>query len=158
PPPALPPRRGGAAGAGAMKRTLIAGVGNIFFGDDGFGCAVARRLAAEPLPGGVRAVDFGVRGIHLAYELASGWERAIGVDAGARGGVPGTLYVIDPHADAPSAETADAHGLDLGAVLALAETLGAQARVTVVGCEAGDAGERIGLGVAVERAVEAAAA
>lgn len=74
---------------------LVAGIGNIFFGDDGFGCEVARRLAARPLPANVRVVDFGIRGIDLAYALAD-HDAAILVDAVSRGGPPGTLYVIDP--------------------------------------------------------------
>ena len=78
------------------QRTLIAGIGNIFLGDDGFGVEVANRMATTPLPDGVRAVDYGIRGMHLAYDLASGYDRAILVDATSRGGTPGTIYVIEP--------------------------------------------------------------
>jgi hydrogenase maturation protease len=140
-----------------VSRTLIAGVGNVFFGDDGFGCAVARRLAREPLPEGVSVVDFGIRGVHLAYELTSGWDRAIIVDAVSRGGDPGTLYVIDPALDLAAGAVADGHGLDLGAVLAMTRTLGAPPPgLRVVGCEAAELVERIGLSDTLEQAVEAA--
>ena len=77
-------------------RVLVAGVGNIFLGDDGFGVEVARRLAGERLPEDVRVADFGIRGVHLAYELLDGYDTAILVDAAPRGGQPGTLYVIEP--------------------------------------------------------------
>jgi hydrogenase maturation protease len=77
-------------------RTLIAGIGNIFLGDDGFGVEVASRLAGADLPDGVKVVDYGIRGMHLAYDLANGFELAILIDATARGGAPGTIYVIEP--------------------------------------------------------------
>ena len=142
-----------------MTRTLVAGVGNIFFGDDGFGCAVARRLAEQP-PDGATVVDFGIRGVHLAYELTGGgWDAAIIVDAVARGGRAGTLYVLDPTLAAGDAPVGDAHGVDLGAVFALTRTLGAPpARVVVVGCEAGALGEGIGLSDPIAGAVEPAIA
>lgn len=79
-----------------MSRVLIAGVGNIFLGDDGFGVEVVQRLASETLPNWVRVLDVGIRGIHLAYELIeNGYEKAILVDAVSRVGDPGTVYVID---------------------------------------------------------------
>jgi hydrogenase maturation protease len=77
-------------------RILVAGVGNVFRGDDGFGVAVARRLAHEPLPPGVELRDYGVRGVHLAYELLDGYDLLVLVDAVTRGSPPGTLYVIEP--------------------------------------------------------------
>jgi hydrogenase maturation protease len=77
-------------------QTLVAGIGNIFLGDDGFGVEVATRLAGAELPGGVKVVDYGIRGMHLAYDLSSGYDAAILVDATARGGEPGTIYVIEP--------------------------------------------------------------
>ncbi len=83
-----------------MTRTLVAGIGNIFLSDDGFGVEVARRLATAPLPAGVTVTDYGIRGMHLAYDLASGFDAAILVDATSRGGAPGTIYVIEP--DLPS--------------------------------------------------------
>ena len=74
---------------------LIAGIGNIFFGDDGFGCEVARVLALDP-PAGAKVEDFGIRGLHLAYELLAAYEHAVLIDAVPRGETPGTLYVIEP--------------------------------------------------------------
>ncbi len=141
-----------------MTRTLIAGVGNIFFGDDGFGPEVVRRLLSGPLPDGVRAVDFGIRGVYLAYELTSGWDEAIIVDAVARGRDAGTLYVLDPGEHA-GGTVPDGHALDLGAVLSLMRSLGAPPpRVRVVGCEAAEVTARLGLSDTMERAVEPAVA
>ena len=77
-------------------RTLIACLGNIFLGDDGFGVEVARRLASCDLPEGARVTDYGIRGMHLAYDLAEGFDTTILVDAVQRGGEPGTVYVIEP--------------------------------------------------------------
>ncbi|MCU1281266.1 MAG: hybD [bacterium] len=142
-----------------MKRTLIAGVGNVFLGDDGFGCEVARRLLAGPQPEGVSVVDFGIRGVHLAFELTSGYDAIIIVDAVARGGPAGTLYVIDPELGDGGEPVADAHGIDLGAVFAMSRTLGTPpARVVVVGCEAGVLEERIGLSEELIRAIAPAVA
>ena len=78
---------------------LIAGVGNIFLGDDAFGPEVARRLAAEDLPGWVRVADYGISGMHLAYDLADGYETAILIDAAPRGGEPGTVTVLEVAAE-----------------------------------------------------------
>ena len=79
-----------------MPKTLIACIGNIFLGDDAFGCAVASRLASRKLPSGARVVDFGIRGLDLTYALLEDWEQVIVVDAVPRGGTPGTLYIIEP--------------------------------------------------------------
>ncbi|MFD9033106.1 hydrogenase maturation protease, partial [Streptomyces sp. NPDC059567] len=81
--------------APAAGRTLVAGVGNIFLGDDGFGVETVRRLTREELPPTVELADVGVRGVHLAYQLLDGWDTLILVDVTARGGEPGTLYLID---------------------------------------------------------------
>src|SRR5438477_10576940 len=125
----------------SRPRVLVAGVGNIFLGDDAFGVEVAQRLARRPLPDGVRVVDFGIRGLDLAYALLDGYEAVILVDALPRGGPPGTLYVLEPAAGEPP-ETADAvplietHGMDPVKVLRLAAALGARVeRLLVVGCE-----------------------
>ncbi len=140
-----------------MTRTLVAGIGNIFLGDDGFGVEVARRLALAPLPDGVEVFDAGIRGLHLAYRLAGGYDLFVAVDASVRGRAPGTLYVIEPDEATPA--TADAHGMNLESVLSMARTLGGEvARVVVVGCEPAELGERIGLSHAVERAVDEAVA
>ena len=87
-------------GGVAVTRVLVAGIGNIFLGDDGFGVEVASRLAARPLPDGVRVEDFGIRGVHLAYELLDGYDVLVLVDAVPIGEAPGTVAVIEP--DPPS--------------------------------------------------------
>ncbi len=115
-------------------RLLVAGVGNIFFGDDGFGPEVARALSGDSADG-VKIEDYGIRGLHLAYELVSGYDRAILIDAVPRGGVAGTLYVLEPDPKAYAA-TPDAHLMDLGNVFALIKTLGEEPPpITIVGCE-----------------------
>src|SRR5215510_5934022 len=77
-------------------RMLIAGVGNIFLGDDGFGPEVARRLATTGLPGWVRVADYGISGMHLAYDLADGYDCAVLIDAAPRGDKPGTVTLFAP--------------------------------------------------------------
>jgi hydrogenase maturation protease len=112
----------------------VAGIGNVFFGDDGFGVAVAGRLAASTLPAGVEVVDYGIRGMDLAFALRD-YDVAIFVDAVPRGGAPGTLYVIEPDLDGAEVGP-DAHAMDPVKVLALAQGLGdSLPRVLVVGCE-----------------------
>src|SRR6185503_5480722 len=86
--------------------TLIAGIGNIFLGDDAFGCEVLQHLAQREWPENVRVVDFGIRGFDLAYALLEGYDLTIFVDATPRGGAPGTLYVIEP--DMTEVDTLDA--------------------------------------------------
>jgi hydrogenase maturation protease len=116
-------------------------VGNIFLGDDAFDVEVVQRLARRPLPEGVLVVDFGIRGLDLAYALLDPYEAVLLVDATPRGGRPGTLYVLepDPDADRPAAEwglLVQPHSLDPAAVLRLVATLGGPAqRLLVVGCE-----------------------
>lgn len=119
-------------------RTLVAGVGNVFLGDDGFGVEVVRRLAERPAREDVSVVDFGIRGFDLTYALLE-YERVILVDAAPRGGTPGTLYVIEPDlaglGDA-GACAALGHGLVPARALAMAQAMGARLRyVRVVGCE-----------------------
>ena len=84
------------AAAHMTKRMLIAGIGNIFLGDDGFGPEVAKRLAAVRLPGWVRVADYGISGMHLAYDLADGYDAAILIDAAPRGDKPGTVTLLAP--------------------------------------------------------------
>ncbi len=139
-----------------MNRVLVAGVGNIFFGDDGFGSEVARRLLAEPPAAGVHVEDFGIRGLHLAYELLAGYDYAILIDAVGRGAAPGTLFVIEPDVMAPGV-TPDAHGMQLENVFALMRTLGdPPPAIQLVGCEPESTDEGIGLRPSVGRAVDAA--
>ncbi len=114
----------------ASTKILIAGIGNIFLGDDAFGSEVARRMAGHPLPEGVRVTDFGIRGLDLTYALLEDYDAAILVDAAPRGGRPGTLYVIEcePEEDASDTSAAhpviDAHSMDPVKVLRLADSLG----------------------------------
>jgi len=144
---------------------LVAGIGNIFQSDDGFGSEVARLLlAGPPPPDGVKIVDYGIRGVHLAYELLDGYDAAILVDATAQGGEPGTIYVIEPDVDAIESETGlaeagivDAHGMDPASVLALLRSLGGRiGRLLVVGCEPADVDDGIGLSEPVAAALEEA--
>lgn len=135
-----------------MSRTLIAGVGNIFNSDDGFGPEVARRLASEPLPDDVTVTDFGIRGIHLAYELLEGWDRLILIDALPRGEAPGTVYVVEPD-DVPAGGPADAHSMHPLAVFGhLAAIGGTRPPTLIVGCEPANLDDGMGLTEPVERA------
>jgi hydrogenase maturation protease len=119
----------------AGPRVLVAGVGNVFLGDDGFGVALAGRLARRELPPGVEVVDYGIRGMDLAYALLDGWDAAILLDATPRGEPPGTLYVIEPDVEAIDVAP-EAHGMDPVKVLALARALGGPLpRTLVLGCE-----------------------
>jgi hydrogenase maturation protease len=126
--------------AAPTVRVLVAGIGNVFLGDDGFGVALAARLAQRRLPAGVEVVDFGIRGMDLAYALHDGYDTVVLLDATPRGDRPGTLYVIevdpDEQLDDPDAAVPDAHGMHPVKVLALARTLGGRLpRTLVVGCE-----------------------
>lgn len=120
---------------------LIAGIGNIFLGDDAFGVEVVQRLAKNKLPRGVRAIDFGIRGYDLAYALLDGTDVTILIDACPRGDKPGTLYVIEPDLaslDSGVSESApvDAHSMNPVNVLRLAKSLGGPLRrILLVGCE-----------------------
>lgn len=124
-----------------MGKTLVAGIGNIFLGDDAFGVEVVRRLIERGVPAGVDAVDFGIRGIDLAYTLQDAvYDSVILVDACPRGKEPGTVFVLEPSGgNAPRGAAAflsDGHGLDPAKVLAWAEALGVRPpRLRVVGCE-----------------------
>ena len=121
--------------ASAGTRILVAGVGNIFLGDDGFGVAVANRLAERELPEGVDVRDFGIRGMDLAYALQDGYDAVVFVDAAPRGEAPGTLSVIEPVLDLDEV-VLDTHGMDPLRVIALARALGGiPPRVLVVACE-----------------------
>ena len=118
----------------APRRILVAGIGNVFRGDDGFGVALAGRLAARTLPAGVEVVDYGIRGMDLAYALGEGWDAAVLLDAAPTGQPPGTLSVIEPELDAV-APAIDAHGMDPVKVLGLARALGGPLpRTLVIAC------------------------
>jgi hydrogenase maturation protease len=145
-------------------RTLVAGIGNVFLGDDGFGVEVARRLAERPAREHVRVADFGIRGIDLTYALLEDYDRVILVDAVPRGRAPGTLYVLEPDLDelpASGTTSLDAHGLVPTQALAAAKAMGGRLSfVRIVGCEplrlpAGD-DVQVGLSPCVSAAVEGA--
>jgi hydrogenase maturation protease len=146
-------------------KILVAGVGNIFLGDDSFGVEVANALGRRQLPENVTVKDFGIRGFDLAYALLDPWDAVILVDALPRGEAPGTLYVIEPNLaeiGSPAAEMAiNPHGMDPVRVLSLAASLGTiSARVLVLGCEPHDFGDelegRMGLSAPVQSAIEEA--
>jgi hydrogenase maturation protease len=143
------------------RTTLVAGIGNVFLGDDGFGVEVAARLSREDLPEGVRVLDAGIRARYLAYELLDGkFDTAILVDTVARGGAPGTLYVIEPEVagDSRNAPTAfDGHAMDAGGMLEFLDSLGrGPTRLLIVGCEPECLDERMGLSPPVAAAVDEA--
>jgi hydrogenase maturation protease len=118
------------------KRILVAGIGNMFLGDDGFGVEVVRRLARRELPEGVEVVDFGIRGLDLAYALQRDYDLVVFVDATPRGGEPGTVYLIEPEIEDDGEVSLDTHGMDPVKVIALSRALGASpTRTLVVGCE-----------------------
>ena len=120
----------------SRKRVLVAGVGNIFLGDDGFGVEVVRRLAERALPEGVEVKDFGIRGMDLAYALQEDYEVVVFVDAVPRGEEPGTVYLIEPEIEEDGEISLDTHGMDPVKVIKLSRALGAEpARTLVVGCE-----------------------
>jgi hydrogenase maturation protease len=118
------------------KRILVAGVGNVFLGDDGFGIEVVRRLAGRKLPEGVEVVDFGIRGLDLAYALQRDYEVVVFVDATPRGQEPGTVYLIEPEIEEDGEVSLDTHGMDPVKVIKLSRALGARPpRTLMVGCE-----------------------
>jgi hydrogenase maturation protease len=163
-------------GGAAAGQTLVAGIGNIFLSDDGFGVEVVSRLATAGLPDGVRVVDYGIRGMHLAYDLASGYDTAILIDAAPRGEAPGTVYVIEPDLGAapsgPAAAAApagegqalaaspffDAHGMQPDVVFSMLDTLTDErpGRILVVGCEPASVEYGMGLSEPVAAAVDQA--
>ena len=146
-------------------RILVAGIGNIFLGDDGFGVEVAQQLAQCNFPASVRVADFGIRGFDLAYALEDGYETTILIDAFPHGQAPGTVYVVEPDLKDPAASLSQAsfvepHAMNPMNVLRMATALhGPLKRVLLVGCEpasfGGDDGQ-MGLSVAVQAAVQVA--
>jgi hydrogenase maturation protease len=144
---------------------LVAGIGNIFLGDDGFGVEVAQRLSQRNFPEGVRVVDFGIRGLDLAYALTDGPQTTILIDACPRDDAPGTLYVVEPDLTSlnppnSSQIAVDAHAMNPMNVLCMAKSMGARLqRILLVGCEPATLGPeegRMGLSDLVENAVERA--
>jgi hydrogenase maturation protease len=143
-------------------KVLVAGIGNLFLGDDGFGVEVAGRLTRRPMPEGVLVADFGIRGVHLAYELLGGYDALVLVDAVPLGEPPGTIAVIEPDLSklAPVGDlepALDAHSMSPAVVLTTLAGLGGRVgRVIVIGCQPAVLTEGIGLSEPVAAAVEAA--
>jgi hydrogenase maturation protease len=142
-------------------RVLIAGIGNIFLGDDAFGVEVAKRMAGRPMAPDIRVVDFGIRGIDLAYALLENYERIILVDTALRGEAPGTLYLIEPLVE--ESGTMRTHEMRPVEALSAARAMGAGlANVVIVGCEPESFGTedelQTGLSVTVAAAVDEAVA
>lgn len=147
------------------KQILVAGVGNAFLADDGFGGAVAARLGERELPSGVTVMDFGTGGLDLAYEVMRGYDALVIVDISRQGGEPGTLYLIEPSEDEVEAgiedgELIDPHGMDPKTVLRFVRAVGGwPGKVVVVACEPARV-EEMGLELSddvaavVDRAVE----
>jgi hydrogenase maturation protease len=119
------------------RRVLVAGIGNVFFADDGFGVAVAKELQERNLPRGVDVVDFGIRGMDLVFALGEGYDIALFVDAVPHGEEPGTVFLIEPELQKPDEPMMlDAHGMDPVKVLSLAGQMGpVPDRILVIGCE-----------------------
>ncbi len=147
----------------SLRSILIAGVGNAWLRDDGFGGEVARRLTERELPAGVSVMDAGTGGLDLAYEVMRGYDALMIIDVSRQGGAPGTLYVMEPSEDSvPGAiedgEVVNPHGMDPQTVLRFVKSIGAwPGRVIVVACEPGEV-EDVGWGLTeeVERAVQRA--
>jgi hydrogenase maturation protease len=147
-----------------VKRILVAGIGNTWLGDDGFGGEVVKRLEARELPRGTVVFDFGTGGLDLAYEVMRGYDALVLVDVSRQGGEPGTLYVMEAleeevEAGIEDGQVLNPHGMDPQTVLRFVKTLGAwPGKVLVVACEPTSVGEMgIGLSDEVERAVGGAA-
>ena len=144
-------------------RILVAGIGNIFLGDDGFGSEVVRHVPVQQDDSGVRIVDYGIAGMHLAYDLLDDWDALVIVDAIPSRGSPGDVHIFEADHESDSATAVlDSHSMDPAAVFASLRALGGSPPYTVViGCEAGNVDEGIGLTEAVAgalpRAVQAVA-
>lgn len=137
---------------------LVAGIGNIFLGDDGFGPEVVRRLPQHPDPA-MRVVDYGIRGMHLAYDLLDGWDALVLIDALPNRGAPGCIRVFRAEPDRDGAVNLDAHAMNPEAVFASVRALGGTLPPTyVIGCQIESVAERMGLSEPVAAAVDTAVA
>ncbi len=147
-------------------RLLIAGIGNMFLADDGFGVELARRLAERTFPDGVDVADYGISGMHLAYDLMSGYDTTILLDATQRGEPPGTVTILELDTEQRVAEQVDtvappsaidAHGMQPDMVIDLLRMLGGEpGRMLLVGCEPAEITDRIGLSPPVAAALPGA--
>ncbi len=148
-----------ALAAGRGRRVLVAGVGNLFLGDDGFGPEVARQLAGRDLPESVTVTDYGIRSMHLAYDLLDGWDHLILIDLLPSRGRPGAVHIVEIDPAEVGNAAPDPHGMAPHSVLAAVGSLGGELPPTVlIGCEPADVGEGIGLSPAVSAAVMPAVA
>ena len=149
----------GAGEQAVTGRTLVAGVGNVFQRDDAFGVEVVRLLGQRPTADGVQIRDFGIRGVHLAYDLLDGCDLFVLIDAAARGAEPGTVTVLEVEpkaapADPLAAPVIDAHSLAPDDIFALLASLGGRpGRSLVVACEPADTGAGMGLSEPVRAAL-----
>jgi hydrogenase maturation protease len=136
-------------------RILVAGVGNVFLCDDAFGVEVVRLLAERPQPPGVQIRDYGIRGVHLVYELLDGYDLFVLVDAAPRGEAPGTVSVLEVELPSPEAQPViDAHSLTPDAIFGLLSSLGGQpGRNLVVACEPAEVDAGMGLSDPVREAL-----
>ncbi len=143
-------------------RILIAGIGNMFLADDGFGVELAQRLTDHEFPAEVTVADYGISGMHLAYDLMTGYDVTILLDATTRGDEPGTVTVVELDPSAPlhtesSQHAVDAHGMQPDAVLDLLRLLGGKpGRLILLGCEPAEITDRIGLSAPVRAALDGA--
>jgi hydrogenase maturation protease len=137
------------------ERILVAGVGNVFLRDDAFGVEVVRLLAERPQPPGVQIRDYGIRGVHLAYELLNGYDLFVLVDAAPRGEAPGTVTVLEVDLPGPDAlPVIDAHSLTPDAIFGLLSSLGGHpGRCLVVACEPAEVDAGMGLSDPVREAL-----
>ncbi len=147
------------------RQILVAGIGNAFLGDDGFGGQVAQRLEKRDLPEGVLVLDFGTGGLDLAYEVMRGYDALVLVDISRQGEAPGTIYVMEPDpADVDGGiedgAVIDPHGMDPQTVLRFVKAVGGwPGKVVIVACEPSSVGEvNWGLSKPVEDAVDRAVA
>ena len=156
--PSATSRSGGCRRSAATSPILVAGIGNIFLGDDGFGPEVLRRVPPQLSGPGVRVVDYGIRGMHLAYDLLDEYSALVLVDALPNRGSPGALHVFAADHECLTATAGlDAHAMDPAAVFAGLTALGGTPPYTVViGCEVDRFDEGIGLSPAVAAAIPAA--
>ena len=136
-------------------RILVAGVGNVFLRDDAFGVEVVRLLAERPQPPGVQIRDYGIRGVHLVYELLDGYDLFVLIDAAPRGEAPGTVSVLEVELPSPEAQPViDAHSLTPDAIFGLLSSLGGHSgRNLVVACEPAEVDAGMGLTDPVQEAL-----
>ena len=135
-------------------KVLVAGIGNIFLGDDGFGVEVVKHLDVTSVPNGVKVADFGIRGVHLSFELLDGYDALVLVDAMPMGERPGTVVIFEPDVETAASTSMDAHSMDPAVVLGLLASIGGQVpRVVIVGCEPLTVDEGIGLSEPVSAAI-----